>query len=130
MILFIYRSSWTTKGGILERSNESVTMEGRACEFFVCLRIFDCRSSSLRFIYLMHLYDQSYSCVLQFVILSLSGWGLLIFSGYKFFTRGKNKDKVFPSLCLISQWVNVVIYMIYFIKEKKSTVHIIVMKQL
>ncbi|XP_024989122.1 uncharacterized protein LOC112523666 isoform X2 [Cynara cardunculus var. scolymus] len=29
----------------------------------------------------------------HFVILSLSGWGLLIFSGYKFFTKGKNKDK-------------------------------------
>ena len=30
--------------------------------------------------------------ILQFVIVSLSGWGLLFFGGYKFFTRGK-KDK-------------------------------------
>ncbi|KAJ9560658.1 hypothetical protein OSB04_005818 [Centaurea solstitialis] len=29
----------------------------------------------------------------HFVILSLSGWGLLIFSGYKFFTKGKNKEE-------------------------------------
>ncbi len=28
----------------------------------------------------------------HFVIVSLSGWGLLFFGGYKFFTRGK-KDK-------------------------------------
>lgn len=32
---------------------------------------------------------------MQFVIVSLSGWGLLIFGGYKFFTRGKgNKEEV------------------------------------
>lgn len=30
---------------------------------------------------------------LQFVIVSLSGWGLLIFSGYKFFTGGKGKKE-------------------------------------
>ncbi|KAL0536982.1 hypothetical protein IC582_025945 [Cucumis melo] len=30
----------------------------------------------------------------HFVLVSLSGWGLLIFGGYKFFTRGKgNKDE-------------------------------------
>lgn len=29
---------------------------------------------------------------LQFVIVSLSGWGLLFYGGYKFFTGGK-KDK-------------------------------------
>ncbi|KAI3499224.1 hypothetical protein L1887_35017 [Cichorium endivia] len=44
----------------------------------------------------------------HFVILSLSGWGLLIFSGYKFFTKGK-KDKVssllklIDSVCLFGQ---------------------------
>ncbi|CAK9314796.1 unnamed protein product [Citrullus colocynthis] len=27
----------------------------------------------------------------HFVIVSLSGWGLLFFGGYKFFTRGKGK---------------------------------------
>lgn len=32
------------------------------------------------------------SYILQFVIVSLSGWGLLFFGSYKFFTRGK-KDK-------------------------------------
>ena len=39
--------------------------------------------------------------VLQFVIVSLSGWGLLLFSGYKFFTRGKGKkEEVFSTfLC-------------------------------
>ncbi|PIN14233.1 hypothetical protein CDL12_13130 [Handroanthus impetiginosus] len=32
----------------------------------------------------------------HFVIVSLSGWGLLFFGGYKFFTRGKkNKEEVF-----------------------------------
>ncbi|KAK6919512.1 hypothetical protein RJ641_015416 [Dillenia turbinata] len=30
----------------------------------------------------------------HFVIVSLSGWGLLFFSGYKFFTRGKGKKEV------------------------------------
>ncbi|XP_015573944.1 uncharacterized protein LOC8284966 [Ricinus communis] len=30
----------------------------------------------------------------HFVIVSLSGWGLLFFSGYKFFTKGKgNKEE-------------------------------------
>uniref|UniRef100_A0A9I9D6G0 Uncharacterized protein n=1 Tax=Cucumis melo TaxID=3656 RepID=A0A9I9D6G0_CUCME len=30
----------------------------------------------------------------HFVLVSLSGWGVLIFGGYKFFTRGKgNKDE-------------------------------------
>ncbi|PRQ53032.1 hypothetical protein RchiOBHm_Chr2g0162011 [Rosa chinensis] len=29
----------------------------------------------------------------HFVIVSLSGWGLLIFSGYKFFTGGKGKKE-------------------------------------
>lgn len=32
------------------------------------------------------------SYILQFVIVSLSGWGLVIFGAYKFFTGGK-KDK-------------------------------------
>lgn len=31
--------------------------------------------------------------LLQFVIASLSGWGLLIFGGYKFFTKGKGKEE-------------------------------------
>ena len=32
---------------------------------------------------------------LQFVIVSLSGWGVLIYGGYKFFTGGKsNKEEV------------------------------------
>lgn len=30
--------------------------------------------------------------VVQFVIVSLTGWGLLFYGGYKFFTKGK-KDK-------------------------------------
>ncbi|XP_021901101.1 uncharacterized protein LOC110817020 [Carica papaya] len=29
----------------------------------------------------------------HFVIVSLSGWGLLFFGGYKFFTRGKGKNE-------------------------------------
>ncbi|KAA3488401.1 Aerobic glycerol-3-phosphate dehydrogenase [Gossypium australe] len=29
----------------------------------------------------------------HFVIVSLSGWGLLFFSGYKFFTKGKSKKE-------------------------------------
>ncbi|KAL3848895.1 hypothetical protein ACJIZ3_010777 [Penstemon smallii] len=29
----------------------------------------------------------------QFVIVSLSGWGLLFFSGYKFFTKGKKNEE-------------------------------------
>ncbi|CAI9772540.1 unnamed protein product [Fraxinus pennsylvanica] len=29
----------------------------------------------------------------HFVIVSLSGWGLLIFGGYKFFTGGKKNDE-------------------------------------
>ncbi|KAG6661383.1 uncharacterized protein LOC122303923 [Carya illinoinensis] len=29
----------------------------------------------------------------HFVIASLSGWGLLIFGGYKFFTKGKGKEE-------------------------------------
>ncbi|KAL5793863.1 hypothetical protein ACOSP7_002457 [Xanthoceras sorbifolium] len=29
----------------------------------------------------------------HFVIVSLSGWGLLIFGSYKFFTRGKGKKE-------------------------------------
>ncbi|XP_028751840.1 uncharacterized protein LOC114711593 [Neltuma alba] len=29
----------------------------------------------------------------HFVIVSLSGWGLLFFGGYKFFTRGKGKKE-------------------------------------
>ncbi|KAK9284830.1 hypothetical protein L1049_024008 [Liquidambar formosana] len=29
----------------------------------------------------------------HFVIVSLSGWGLLIFGSYKFFTRGKGKNE-------------------------------------
>ncbi|PPR83377.1 hypothetical protein GOBAR_AA37341 [Gossypium barbadense] len=29
----------------------------------------------------------------HFVIVSLSGWGLLFFSGYKFFTKGKGKKE-------------------------------------
>ncbi|XP_057527910.1 uncharacterized protein LOC130806738 isoform X1 [Amaranthus tricolor] len=29
----------------------------------------------------------------QFVIVSLSGWGLLIFGGYKFFAGGKDKKE-------------------------------------
>ncbi|GMI83841.1 hypothetical protein like AT2G20820 [Hibiscus trionum] len=29
----------------------------------------------------------------HFVIVSLSGWGLLFFSGYKFFTKGKKEEK-------------------------------------
>ncbi|XWS54229.1 hypothetical protein CRYUN_Cryun10bG0072400 [Craigia yunnanensis] len=29
----------------------------------------------------------------HFVIISLSGWGLLFFSGYKFFTGGKGKKE-------------------------------------
>lgn len=33
------------------------------------------------------------SVLLQFVIVSLSGWGLLIFGGYKFFTGGKGKKE-------------------------------------
>ncbi|XVF66887.1 hypothetical protein PTKIN_Ptkin10aG0074400 [Pterospermum kingtungense] len=32
----------------------------------------------------------------HFVIVSLSGWGLLFFSGYKFFTRGKDKKEEKP----------------------------------
>ncbi|PPD99366.1 hypothetical protein GOBAR_DD03628 [Gossypium barbadense] len=32
----------------------------------------------------------------HFVIVSLSGWGLLFFSGYKFFTKGKGKKEEFP----------------------------------
>ncbi|KAJ9549276.1 hypothetical protein OSB04_021819 [Centaurea solstitialis] len=31
----------------------------------------------------------------HFVIISLSGWGLLIYSGYKMFSGGKKKDEVF-----------------------------------
>lgn len=31
--------------------------------------------------------------LLQFVIVSLAGWGLLVFGGYKFFTRGKKDTK-------------------------------------
>lgn len=31
--------------------------------------------------------------LLQFVIVSLSGWGLLFFGGYKFFTKGKGKKE-------------------------------------
>jgi hypothetical protein len=31
--------------------------------------------------------------LLQFVIVSLSGWGLLIFGSYKFFTKGKGKKE-------------------------------------
>ncbi|KAJ8764698.1 hypothetical protein K2173_007787 [Erythroxylum novogranatense] len=30
----------------------------------------------------------------HFVIVSLTGWGLVIFGGYKFFTRGKKEEKV------------------------------------
>ena len=29
----------------------------------------------------------------HFVIVSLTGWGLLLFGGYKFFTRGKKDNK-------------------------------------
>lgn len=29
----------------------------------------------------------------HFVIISLTGWGLAIYGGYKFFTRGKNDQK-------------------------------------
>ncbi|KAJ6360971.1 hypothetical protein OIU76_015919 [Salix suchowensis] len=29
----------------------------------------------------------------HFVIVSLSGWGLMIYGGYKFFTRGKGKGE-------------------------------------
>ncbi|KAL5547996.1 hypothetical protein UlMin_003227 [Ulmus minor] len=29
----------------------------------------------------------------HFVIVSLTGWGLLIYGGYKFFTKGKKEDK-------------------------------------
>ncbi|XP_057465990.1 uncharacterized protein LOC130755584 [Actinidia eriantha] len=29
----------------------------------------------------------------HFVIVSLAGWGLLFFGGYKFFTQGKNEKK-------------------------------------
>ncbi|KAA0047889.1 uncharacterized protein E6C27_scaffold133G001630 [Cucumis melo var. makuwa] len=45
----------------------------------------------------------------HFVLVSLSGWGLLIFGGYKFFTRGKgNKDELWVSfeLFTISTSVN------------------------
>lgn len=39
--------------------------------------------------------------LLQFVIVSLAGWGVLIFSGYKFFTGGEGKkDEVFHLLTL------------------------------
>jgi hypothetical protein len=31
--------------------------------------------------------------VLQFVIVSLSGWGLAFYGGYKFFTGGKGKEE-------------------------------------
>ncbi|KAK8613364.1 hypothetical protein V6N13_101127 [Hibiscus sabdariffa] len=30
----------------------------------------------------------------HFVIVSLTGWGLLFFSGYKFFTKGKKEENV------------------------------------
>lgn len=36
----------------------------------------------------------------QFVIVSLSGWGLLFLGGYKFFTKGKGKEEVFYLLML------------------------------
>ncbi|KAI9093295.1 hypothetical protein K1719_027309 [Acacia pycnantha] len=29
----------------------------------------------------------------HFVIISLTGWGLLFYGGYKFFTRGKDKNE-------------------------------------
>lgn len=41
-----------------------------------------------------------YICILQFVIVSLSGWGLLFFGVYKFFTRGKGKKEEVPVLYL------------------------------
>lgn len=31
--------------------------------------------------------------LLQFVIVSLAGWGTLFYGGYKFFTKGKREDK-------------------------------------
>ncbi|MFQ6648533.1 hypothetical protein Gotur_021578 [Gossypium turneri] len=36
----------------------------------------------------------------HFVIVSLTGWGLLFFSGYKFFTKGKGKKEEVPSYTL------------------------------
>ncbi|CAK9158920.1 unnamed protein product [Ilex paraguariensis] len=47
------------------------------------------------------IYDSS--SALQFVIVSLSGWGLLFFGGYKFFTGGKkNTEEI--TLCLDRCW--------------------------
>lgn len=42
-------------------------------------------------------YDTGALSILQFVIVSLSGWGLLFYGGYKFFTKGRkdNKEEVF-----------------------------------
>lgn len=36
---------------------------------------------------------KKFSNLLQFVIVSLTGWGLLFYSGYKFFTKGKSDKK-------------------------------------
>ncbi|KAJ6761933.1 hypothetical protein OIU74_024578 [Salix koriyanagi] len=42
----------------------------------------------------------------HFVIVSLSGWGVLIYGGYKFFTGGKSKEEVlldifFPTVSIL-----------------------------
>lgn len=44
---------------------------------------------------------------MQFVLISLSGWGLVFYGGYKFFTRGKkNKEEVhFFLQKLLSQYL-------------------------
>ncbi|EPS70518.1 hypothetical protein M569_04257 [Genlisea aurea] len=39
----------------------------------------------------------------QFVVLSLSGWGLLFYGGYKLFTGGKKADKKEEQEAAISQ---------------------------
>lgn len=37
---------------------------------------------------------------LQFVLISLSGWGLLFYSGYKLFTGGKGEEVIYLLLLL------------------------------
>lgn len=55
--------------------------------------------------------------LLQFVIVSLSGWGLLFFGAYKFFTKGGKKEEVL-GLVIISAIVFCAVYIIWSGHEK------------
>jgi len=98
-VCVLCRSPWIYQGWLLETAHEPRKLERGACMYQSC--VCDTVFLLMKAVIFCWIDSFCYLTNLQFVLISLSGWGLLFYSGYKLATGGKKETPVEST-----QWVS------------------------